>query len=72
MGGNDNRRGNERIGREFVKRLRLLNGRSETVRTRFELDKARELAEHVTVETHDKPRVTPLATSRDAEPPGRR
>lgn len=41
------------IGREFVKRLRLLHGRSETIKTRFELDKAGGLVEHVTVETHD-------------------
>jgi hypothetical protein len=60
------------IGREFVKRLRLLNGRSETIRTRFELDKAGALVEHVTVETHDKPSVAPIATSRDAESPSRR
>ena len=26
------------IGREFVKRLRLLQGRSETIKTRFELN----------------------------------
>ena len=60
------------IGREFVKRLRLLHGRSETIRTRFELDKAGRLVEHVTVETHDKPSLAPFATSRDAEPPSRR
>jgi hypothetical protein len=41
------------IGREFLKRLRLLNGRSETIKTRYELDKAGRLVEHVTVETHD-------------------
>ena len=60
------------IGRDFVKRLRLLHGRSETVKTRFELDKAGRLVEHVTVETHDKPSLAPFATSRDAEPPSRR
>jgi len=60
------------IGREFVKRLRLLHGRSETIKTRFELDKAGGLVEHVTLETHDKPSVAPIATSRAAEPPGRR
>lgn len=60
------------IGREFVKRLRLLNGRSETITTRFELDKAGGLVEHVTVETHDKPSVAPIAASRDAEPPSQR
>ena len=72
MGSNENRRGNEMIGRDFVKRLRLLHGRSETVKTRFELDKAGRLVEHVTVETHDKPSLAPFATSRDAEPPSRR
>ena len=60
------------IGREFVKRLRLLHGRSETIRTRFELDKTGGLVEHVTLETHDKPSATPIATSRGAEPPSRR
>jgi hypothetical protein len=43
------------IGRDFYKRLRLLNGRSETIRTRFELTHAGELVEHVTLETHDNP-----------------
>jgi hypothetical protein len=44
------------IGRTFYKRLRLLNGRSETVTTRFELDEATgRLIEHVTVQTHDAP-----------------
>lgn len=43
------------IGREFCKRLRLLQGRSETVTTRFELNKSGQLVEHVVVETHDKP-----------------
>jgi hypothetical protein len=43
-----------RIGRTFYKRLRLLNGRSETVTTRFELDEATgQLVEHVTMQTHD-------------------
>jgi hypothetical protein len=42
------------IGRTFYKRLRLLNGRSETVTTRFELDEATgRLVEHVTMQTHD-------------------
>jgi hypothetical protein len=72
MGSNDDRRGNEMIGREFVKRLRLLHGRTDTVRTRFELDKARGWVEHVTIETHDKRSVAPIATLRDAEPPSRR
>lgn len=43
------------IGRDFYKRLRLLNGRSETIRTRFEFNSAGRLVEHVTVETHDPP-----------------
>ena len=55
------------IGREFVKRLRLLYGRSETVKTRFELDKTGRLVEHVTVETHDKPNVAPITLSRNRE-----
>jgi hypothetical protein len=42
------------IGREFVKRPRLLQGRSETIKTRFELNKAGRLVEHVIVETHDR------------------
>ena len=42
------------IGRTFYKRLRLLNGRSETVTTRFELDEATgQLVEHITMQTHD-------------------
>jgi hypothetical protein len=41
------------IGREFRKRLRLLQGRSETITTRHELDKAGRLVEHISVETHD-------------------
>jgi hypothetical protein len=39
--------------RELIKRIRLLNRRSEIVRTRFELDQKRGLVEHVTLETHD-------------------
>jgi len=42
------------IGREFRKRLRLLQGRSETITTRYELDKAGRLIEHVTLETNDR------------------
>lgn len=42
------------IGREFRKRLRLLQGRSETITTRFELTNAGELVEHVSLETHDR------------------
>jgi hypothetical protein len=41
------------LGREFVKRIRLLLGRTETVRTRFELKDDGRLVEHVTLETHD-------------------
>ncbi|MBV9725345.1 MAG: hypothetical protein JO299_09240 [Gammaproteobacteria bacterium] len=44
-----------RIVRTFYKRLRLLNGRSETVTTRFELDEATgQLVEHVTMQTHGR------------------
>jgi hypothetical protein len=43
------------LGREFVKRIRLLMGRTETVKTRFDLDEDGALVEHVIVETHDKP-----------------
>lgn len=42
------------IGREFRKRLRLLQGRSETITTRFELTDAGRLVEHVCLETHDR------------------
>lgn len=42
------------IGREFRKRLRLLQGRSETITTRYELDKAGRLIEHVTLETNER------------------
>ena len=44
------------IGRDFVKRLRLLFGRTETIKTRFEFDKAGRLVEHIVVETHDMPK----------------
>jgi hypothetical protein len=41
------------IGRTFYKRLRLPNGRSECVTTRFELDEETgQLVEHVTMQTH--------------------
>ena len=43
------------IGREFKKKLRLLNRRHETIKTRFELNKAGSLVEHVELETHDRP-----------------
>ena len=42
------------IDREFTKRIRLLFGRHETIKTRFELD-AGQLVEHVVLETHDRP-----------------
>jgi hypothetical protein len=42
------------IGREFRKRLRLLQGRSETITTRFELTETGGLVEHVSLETHDR------------------
>ena len=43
------------IGREFIKHLRLRHGGTETVRTRFELNKDGVLVEHVTVETNYRP-----------------
>ena len=45
------------IDREFTKRIRLLFGRHETIKTRFELD-AGQLVEHVVLETHDRPKGT--------------
>lgn len=42
------------IGRDFRKRVRLLQGRSETITTRFELNGAGNLIEHVSMETHDR------------------
>ncbi len=42
------------IGRDFYKRLRLLNGRSENITTRFNFNSTGRLVEHVTVETHDR------------------
>jgi hypothetical protein len=42
------------IGREFRKRLRLLQGRSETITTRFELTDTGHLVEHISLETHDR------------------
>jgi hypothetical protein len=50
------------IGREFVKHLRLRHGRTETIKTRFEL-KGGQLVEHVTLETHDRPAVSPALRS---------
>ena len=42
------------IGREFRRRLRLLQGRSETITTRFELTDTGHLVEHISMETHDR------------------
>jgi len=42
------------IGREFRKRVRLRHGRSETITTRYELDTAGHLIEHVTLETNER------------------
>ena len=42
------------IGREFVKHLRLLLGRSEIIRTKFQLNEQGKLVEHVSLETHDQ------------------
>lgn len=46
------------IGRVFVKRPRLLQGGSEIIKTRFELNETGQLVEHVIVETHDRPQFT--------------
>jgi hypothetical protein len=35
------------IGRDFFRSLRLLNGRTETIKTRFELNENGRLVEHV-------------------------
>jgi hypothetical protein len=43
------------LNREFVKRIRLLLGRTETVKTRFELKEGGVLIEHVSLETNDPP-----------------
>ena len=60
------------IGREFRKRLRLLQGRSETITTRFELTDGGHLIEHVSMETHDRrtgirpdPRQVPFERRKD-------
>jgi hypothetical protein len=42
------------IGREFTKKIKLLNGRHETIKTKFELAEG-QLVEYVELETHDKP-----------------
>ena len=42
------------IGREFRRRLRLLQGRSETITTRFELTDTGHLVEHISLETRDR------------------
>jgi len=61
------------IGREFRKRLRLLQGRSETITTRFELTDTGHLVEHVSLETHDRrvgridTRLVPVDRRRDRE-----
>jgi hypothetical protein len=61
------------IGREFRKRLRLLQGRSETITTRFELTDAGRLVEHISLETHDRrtgradKRLVPVDRRRDSK-----
>jgi hypothetical protein len=45
---------NAMIGREFRKRLRLVQGRSETITTRYELDETGRLIEHITLETNER------------------
>jgi len=42
------------IGREFRRQLRLLQGRSETITTRFELTDTGHLVEHISLETRDR------------------
>lgn len=51
-----NTTGARMIGRDFFRHLKLLNGRTETVRTRWELNEAGQLVEHVFVwvEANDK------------------
>jgi hypothetical protein len=39
---------------EFIKKIRLLNGRHETIKTRFE-KWGIGVVEHVELETHDRP-----------------
>ena len=62
------------IGREFRKRLRLLQGRSETITTRFELTDTGHLVEHISLETHDRRtgthidrRLVPVDRRRDSQ-----
>ncbi|MGH7867363.1 MAG: hypothetical protein ACREP9_06930 [Candidatus Dormibacteraceae bacterium] len=43
------------LNREFVKTLRLLRGRSETITTKFVLDALGRKVEEVTLQTHEKP-----------------
>jgi hypothetical protein len=47
------------IGREFVKHLRLLYGRRETITTRFGFNAKGQLVEHIVVQTYDRPAPTP-------------
>jgi hypothetical protein len=59
------------LGRDFLKRLRLLKGRSEIIKTRFELDESSgRLVEHVTLETHDHLPATPRARRLRSSEPG--
>ena len=62
------------IGRKFVKRLRPLYGRSETISTRFELDSMDRLVEYIVVETHDPPTAArvPSGTPNDSVQRGTR
>ena len=50
------------IGREFTKRIRLLHGRHETIKTRYELSESG-LVEHVVLQTFDRPTHTTDAPS---------
>ena len=51
------------IDREFTKRIRLLNGRHETIKTKFQLEADR-LVEHVVLETFDRPAHAPCEPPR--------
>jgi hypothetical protein len=45
-----------------VKRIKLLFGRTETIKTTFELNKAGQLVENIVVETHDPPKPGAVGT----------
>jgi hypothetical protein len=43
------------VGREFVKQLRLRQGRIQTTRTRSDFNNHGRLVEHVTAQTNERP-----------------